>query len=36
MLPYSVVFLVLWTIALLLFWLLGLPLGLQATYTYPP
>jgi aminobenzoyl-glutamate transport protein len=36
MLPYSVVFLVLWTIALLLFWLLGLPLGLQATYNYPP
>jgi aminobenzoyl-glutamate transport protein len=29
MVPYSAVFLVLWTIALLLFWASGLPLGLQ-------
>jgi aminobenzoyl-glutamate transport protein len=36
MVPYSAVFLVLWTIALLLFWASGLPLGLQSTYTYPP
>jgi aminobenzoyl-glutamate transport protein len=35
MLPYSVVFLVTWTAFLLLFWALGLPLGLQAPYTYP-
>ena len=36
MLPYSVVFITLWTLFLLLFWALGLPLGLQSTYTYPP
>jgi len=36
MLPYSVTFLVVWTIFLLLYWLIGLPLGLQASYTYPP
>jgi aminobenzoyl-glutamate transport protein len=35
MLPYSAVFLVTWTAFLLLFWALGLPLGLQAPYTYP-
>lgn len=35
MLPYSVSFLVLWTIFLLLYWAIGLPLGLQATYGYP-
>ncbi|MEQ8206520.1 MAG: AbgT family transporter [Woeseia sp.] len=35
MLPYSVAFLVLWTIFLLLYWAIGLPLGLQATYGYP-
>ena len=35
MLPYSVTFLVAWTIFLLLYWLTGLPLGLQASYTYP-
>jgi len=35
MLPYSVTFLVMWTIFLLLYWLTGLPLGLQASYTYP-
>ncbi len=36
MLPYSVTFLVVWTIFLLLYWMIGLPLGLQASYTYPP
>ncbi len=36
MLPYSVTFLVVWTIFLLLYWTIGLPLGLQASYTYPP
>ena len=35
MLPYTAVFLVSWTIFLLLFWALGVPLGLQAPYTYP-
>lgn len=36
MLPYSVTFLIVWTIFLLLYWMVGLPLGLQASYTYPP
>ncbi len=36
MLPYSVTFLVVWTIFLLLYWMIGLPLGLQSSYTYPP
>jgi p-aminobenzoyl-glutamate transporter AbgT len=35
MLPYSITFLATWTAMLLLFWALGLPLGLQAPYTYP-
>ena len=35
MLPFSISFLVLWTVFLLIYWLLGLPLGLQAGYTYP-
>jgi aminobenzoyl-glutamate transport protein len=35
MLPYSVAFLVAWTLFLLVFWALGIPLGLQASYTYP-
>ena len=33
MLPYSVTFLLTWTIGLLVWWWLGLPLGLQARYT---
>jgi aminobenzoyl-glutamate transport protein len=36
MLPYSVVFLLAWTVFLLLYWFIGLPLGLGATYTYSP
>jgi aminobenzoyl-glutamate transport protein len=36
MLPYSVTFLVVWTTYLLLYWAVGLPLGLQATYEYLP
>jgi aminobenzoyl-glutamate transport protein len=36
MLPYSVTFLIVWTLFLLLYWMIGLPLGLQASYTYPP
>jgi len=35
MLPYAVVLAVVWTGFLLLYWTLGLPLGLQASYTYP-
>ena len=35
MLPYSVSFLFVWTIFLVTFWMLGIPLGLQAPYTYP-
>ncbi|BDM65940.1 aminobenzoyl-glutamate transporter [Shewanella sp. NFH-SH190041] len=34
MLPYSVVFLIGWTAFLLAYWALGLPLGLQASYSY--
>jgi aminobenzoyl-glutamate transport protein len=33
MLPYSVTFLLTWTIGLLVWWWLGFPLGLQARYT---
>jgi len=35
MLPYMVVLAVAWAGFLLLYWALGLPLGLQASYTYP-
>jgi aminobenzoyl-glutamate transport protein len=35
MLPYSILFLLTWTLLLLAYWGLGLPLGLQAPYTYP-
>jgi aminobenzoyl-glutamate transport protein len=35
MLPYSMSFLVLWTIFLLIYFAIGLPLGVQASYTYP-
>ncbi len=35
MLPFTVVFLIGWTLFLLAFWTLGIPLGLDATYTYP-
>ena len=35
MLPFSVTFIVGWTIFLLIYWTLGLPLGLAASYTYP-
>ncbi|MGA0264532.1 MAG: AbgT family transporter [Lysobacterales bacterium] len=34
MLPYSLSFLVLWTIFLLVYYAIGLPLGIQASYTY--
>ncbi len=35
MMPYSLALLVGWSIFLLAYWALGLPLGLQSTYTYP-
>jgi aminobenzoyl-glutamate transport protein len=35
MLPYSLIFLTAWTLFLLGYWALGLPLGLQSAYTYP-
>ena len=35
MLPYSITLLVTWSLALGLYWALGIPLGLQSTYTYP-
>jgi len=35
MLPYSVAFLITWTLFLLAYWMLGIPLGLQAPYNYP-
>lgn len=34
MLPFSVTFVILWTLFLLAYWALGLPLGLQARYGY--
>jgi aminobenzoyl-glutamate transport protein len=35
MLPYSLSFLVAWTIFLLVYYAIGLPLGIQASYSYP-
>jgi aminobenzoyl-glutamate transport protein len=35
MLPYSITFLVAWTIFLLIYFTLGFPLGIQSSYTYP-
>ena len=35
MMPYSIMFMVSWTAFLLLFWALGLPMGVGASYTYP-
>jgi p-aminobenzoyl-glutamate transporter AbgT len=34
MLPYSISFLLIWTAFLLVYWTAGIPLGLQAPYTY--
>jgi len=36
MLPYSIAFGIIWTIFLLVYWAIGIPLGLQATYEYIP
>ena len=35
MIPYFVTFLITWTIFLVIYWMLGIPLGLQASYVYP-
>lgn len=35
MLPYSVSFLVIWTLFLILYWTVGIPLGFGASYVYP-
>ncbi|CAM3678324.1 AbgT family transporter [Parendozoicomonas haliclonae] len=35
MMPYTIALFIAWTIFLLGYWALGLPLGLQAPYTYP-
>lgn len=35
MLPYSVCLLITWTATLAVYWMLGIPLGLQSTYVYP-
>ncbi len=35
MLPYSVVLLITWSLFLVLYWVAGIPLGLQATYVHP-
>jgi aminobenzoyl-glutamate transport protein len=35
MLPFTIVFFIVWVIFLMIYWALGIPLGLQAPYTYP-
>ncbi|MDX1592159.1 MAG: AbgT family transporter [Balneolaceae bacterium] len=35
MLPYSMIFLVTWTIFLLVYWAIGIPLSFEAPYVYP-
>ena len=35
MLPYAVALAVSWTVFLLLYWMLGIPLGLQSSYVFP-
>lgn len=36
MLPYSVSFLIIWTLFLIAYWAIGIPLGLQASFEYVP
>ena len=36
MLPFSIIFLTSWTVFLLIYWQLGIPLGLDAPYTFTP
>ena len=35
MLPYSVTLFVTWTLFLIVYWIVGLPLGIQGAYSYP-
>ncbi|MCP3937195.1 MAG: hypothetical protein GY708_17720, partial [Actinomycetia bacterium] len=35
MLPYSITMFFGWSLLLILFWVLGIPLGAVSTYTYP-
>jgi len=35
MLPYAIIFLVVWTIFLLAYWAIGIPLSFEANYVYP-
>ena len=35
MLPYAIVFITLWTAFLIVYWICGYSLGLQASYVYP-
>jgi p-aminobenzoyl-glutamate transporter AbgT len=35
MLPYSIIFLFAWTIFLLIYWWIGIPLSFEANYVYP-
>lgn len=35
MLPYAIIFLVVWTIFLLVYWAIGIPLSFEANYVYP-
>ncbi|MEX0680052.1 MAG: AbgT family transporter [Balneolales bacterium] len=35
MLPYAFIFMIVWSIFLLIYWMIGIPLGLQASYTFP-
>ena len=35
MLPFSIALLVSWTAFLVIYWMLGIPLGIAAPYTYP-
>ena len=35
MLPYSITFLIAWSIFLLVYWGIGIPLGFTSSYTYP-
>lgn len=34
MMPYSIAMLIGWSLFLLVYWALGIPLGIQAPYTY--
>jgi aminobenzoyl-glutamate transport protein len=35
MVPYSIAFLICWSAFLVVYWMAGIPLGLQSSYTYP-